>query len=70
MCIFSAHQLVIFPEHLQVPDDFKNGFMFGSLDSTFEQCVSYVNSPDDRKGSIPAPELLQENDKAPEETSL
>ncbi|KAL6990763.1 hypothetical protein U1Q18_008884 [Sarracenia purpurea var. burkii] len=34
------------------------------------RCVSYVNSPDDRKGSIPAPELLQENDKAPEETSL
>ncbi|KAL6975166.1 hypothetical protein U1Q18_023960 [Sarracenia purpurea var. burkii] len=66
----SAHQLVIFPEHLQVPEDFKNGLMFGSLDSTFEQCVSYANSPDDRKGSIPAPELLQENDKAPEETSL
>ncbi|XP_057466416.1 GBF-interacting protein 1-like isoform X1 [Actinidia eriantha] len=66
----SARQPVVFPDHIQVSEDFMNGLTFGSLDLTVEQSVNCVDSLDDGKGSMPAPELLQENDKAPKQTSL
>ncbi|XP_057473501.1 GBF-interacting protein 1-like isoform X1 [Actinidia eriantha] len=66
----SVHQPVVFPDHIRVSEDFMNGLTFGSLDLTVEQSVNCVSSLDDGKGSMPAPELLQENDKAPKQTSL
>ena len=66
----SAHQPVVFPDHIQVSEDFMNGLTFGSLDLTVEQSVNCVNSLDEGKGSMPDPELLQENDKVPKQTSL
>lgn len=33
----SATQSVIFPNHLHVPEAFKNSLMFGSLESSLEQ---------------------------------
>ncbi|GFZ07353.1 hypothetical protein Acr_19g0002900 [Actinidia rufa] len=66
----SACQPVVFPDHIQVSEDFMNGLTFGSLDLTVEQSVNCVDSLDYGKGSMPAPELLQENDKAPKQTSL
>ncbi|KAG5550961.1 hypothetical protein RHGRI_009397 [Rhododendron griersonianum] len=66
----SRHQAVIFPDHLQVPEDIKNGLTFGSLD--FEQSLNSGNGPDDSNGSLPVavPEFLLEDDKAAKETSL
>ncbi|KAE9456641.1 hypothetical protein C3L33_11503, partial [Rhododendron williamsianum] len=66
----SRHQAVIFPDHLQVPEDIKNGLTFGSLD--FEQSLNSGNVPDDSNGSLPVavPEFLLEDDKAAKETSL
>uniref|UniRef100_A0A5B7BJ76 Putative RNA polymerase II degradation factor 1 isoform X3 n=1 Tax=Davidia involucrata TaxID=16924 RepID=A0A5B7BJ76_DAVIN len=66
----SAHQPVIFPHHLQVPEAYKNGLIFGSLDATFGQIVEYINGPDDGKGSTPATESIQKNDEAAREPSL
>ncbi|KAF7146709.1 hypothetical protein RHSIM_Rhsim04G0011000 [Rhododendron simsii] len=66
----SRHQAVIFPDHLQVPEDIKNGLTFGSLD--FEQSLNSGNNPEDSSDSLPVavPEFLIENDKAANETSL
>ncbi|XP_058208928.1 GBF-interacting protein 1-like isoform X2 [Rhododendron vialii] len=66
----SCHQAVIFPDHLQVPEDIKNGLTFGSLD--FEQSLNSGNNPEDSNDSlpVPVPEFLLENDKAASETSL
>ncbi|XP_052207730.1 GBF-interacting protein 1-like isoform X2 [Diospyros lotus] len=66
----SSHRPVIFPDHLQVPEDIKNGLIFGSLFATSEVGVKRVEETDDRKGSVPAIDLLQENDKAVSETPL
>ncbi|GFS31731.1 flocculation protein [Actinidia rufa] len=65
-----AHQPVIFPDHLQVPEDFKNGLIFGSLDATFEQIVDPVNNSDDTESSMPATELLKESDEPAKEASM
>ncbi|KAI3675755.1 hypothetical protein L1987_85348 [Smallanthus sonchifolius] len=34
----SSHQAVIFPDHLQVPENYKCRFIFGSLDATPDDC--------------------------------
>ncbi|XP_076897039.1 uncharacterized protein LOC143550231 [Bidens hawaiensis] len=34
----SSHQAVIFPDHLQVPENYKCQFIFGSLDATDDDC--------------------------------
>ena len=65
-----AHQPVIFPDHLQVPEDFKNGLIFGSLDATLEQIVDHVNNSDDTESSMPATELLKESDEPAKEASM
>ncbi|XP_076918540.1 uncharacterized protein LOC143579007 [Bidens hawaiensis] len=36
----SSHQAVIFPDHLQVPENYKCQFIFGSLDATDDDCKS------------------------------
>ncbi|KAI7979051.1 GBF-interacting protein 1-like [Camellia lanceoleosa] len=64
----STRQPVIFPDHLQVPEDFKNGLIFGSLDATFEESVAYVDGTDDMKSSMPAIESFEGNDKVANET--
>ncbi|KAF5950400.1 hypothetical protein HYC85_012393 [Camellia sinensis] len=64
----STRQPVIFPDHLQVPEDFKNGLIFGSLDATFEESVAYVDGTDDMKSSMPAIESFEGNDKVAKET--
>ncbi|PSR85413.1 GBF-interacting protein [Actinidia chinensis var. chinensis] len=64
----SAHQPVIFPNHLQVPENFKNGLVFGSLDATLEQIVDHVNNSDDTESSMPT-EPLKESDEPAKEAS-
>ncbi|KAL8205734.1 hypothetical protein R6Q57_009285 [Mikania cordata] len=34
----SSHQAVIFPDHLQIPENYKCQFVFGSLDTTLDDC--------------------------------
>ena len=65
-----ARQSVIFPDHLQVPEDFKNGLIFGSLDATLEQIVDHVNNSDDTESSMPATEPLMESDEPAKEASM
>ncbi|CAL5405272.1 unnamed protein product [Camellia sinensis] len=64
----STRQPVIFPDHLQVPEDFKNGLIFGSLDAAFEESVAYVDGTDDMKSAMPAIESFEGNDKVAKET--
>ncbi|XAR67347.1 hypothetical protein NMG60_11002064 [Bertholletia excelsa] len=67
--IFGGHP-VTFPDHLIVPEDFKNGLTFGSLNAAFDQSLGSMSDPDGREGSLPASQGLQGNDKAAEEPSL
>ncbi|KAL6999100.1 hypothetical protein U1Q18_000265 [Sarracenia purpurea var. burkii] len=68
--IYSRHQPVIFPDHLQVPENYKNGLIFGSFDANFEESGENVNCPDDGKASTPATESLKGNDELSRESSM
>ncbi|CAH9076171.1 unnamed protein product [Cuscuta europaea] len=41
----TAHQPVILPSHLLVPEEFKAGLIFGSLDASMEQIMNHNGKP-------------------------
>ncbi|KAK9269387.1 hypothetical protein L1049_001159 [Liquidambar formosana] len=63
-------QHVIFPNHFQVPEAFKNGLTFGSFDGSFGLNSKFINGINSDKASVAEVDSFQGNDEAAVEASL